>query len=247
MKSRLLLTCLIASCLGLPSAEASQTQLTVFAASSLTQSFTELGKRFEQSNQGVKVQFSFASSSILAAQIKAGAPADIFASASEEDMAKVSSEVPEATSLASNRIVLGVWPSSRISINKLTDLNKPGVKWIQCAHSAPCGITTDKALSVFGKVRSHPVSFEANASSVAAKLLNGEVDAAFIYHTDFVAHSGQIKEVRFRDTASSQTQYSIGVVAASKSRSSAKAFMKFVLSPKGMVVLSRAGFSKAAS
>ncbi len=244
MKWRLLIILLITSCLGFSRAEASQTQLTVFAASSLNQTFTDLGKKFELTHQDVKVQFSFASSSTLAAQIKAGAPADVFASASEEDMSKVSTEVPESTLLVANRIVLGVLPSSRISINKLTDLNKPGVKWVQCAHSAPCGIATDRALSTFGKVKSRPVSFEANASSVAAKLLSGEVDAAFIYHTDFVAHDREIYEVRFRDTASTQTRYAIGVVAQSKNRDSARAFVKFVLSPKGMVVLSRAGFSK---
>lgn len=247
MKSRALILLLVCSSIGVSSAQASQTQLTVFAASSLAQTFTDLGKNFESVHPGVKIQFSFASSSTLATQLIAGAPADLFASASAADMTKVKSLVPFPTSLVSNRIVLGVLPSSRISINKIVDLNKPGVKWIQCNHFAPCGMATDRALSAYGKVTSRPVSLEANASSVVGKLSNGEVDAAFIYHTDFIAHSHLFKEIRFRDTASTQTQYSIGVVAESKSRDSARAFMNFLLSSKGLVVFSRAGFSKVTS
>jgi molybdate transport system substrate-binding protein len=218
--------------------------MTVFAASSLAQTFTDLGKSFESTHPGVKIVFSFQSSSALAAQLNAGAPADVFASASEIDMAKAKDRVPEPTSFVSNRIVLGVLPTSHVPINKMIDLNKRNVTWIQCAHSAPCGAATDKALSVFGKVTSHPVSFEANASSVVAKLTSGEVDAAFIYHTDFVAHSTIIKEIRFGDTPSTQTVYSIGVVRDAKSKDQAEQFVKLVLSSKGLALLVHAGFSR---
>ena len=60
--------------------------LTILAASSLTDAFGQLGRTFEKQNQGVKVKQSFDSSSTLLAQIQQGAPADVFASAAEEEM-----------------------------------------------------------------------------------------------------------------------------------------------------------------
>jgi molybdate transport system substrate-binding protein len=124
------------------------------------------------------------------------------------------------------------------------DLNKRGVKWLQCVHTAPCGVATDRALSAFGKVTTHPVSYEANASSVVAKLVAGEVDAAFIYHTDFIAHSSALKEIWFSDTPSTKTLYAIGVVSDGKSKGLAQEFMKYILSSKSLALLVRAGFTK---
>lgn len=230
--------------IAIPVAQAGVTDVTVFAASSLSQTFTELGKNYESAHPNVKLVFSFQSSASLAAQLNAGAPADLFASASETDIARVKARIPQSTPFVSNRIVLGVLLTSQIVINKMVDLNKRGVKWIQCTHTAPCGVATDKALSVFGKVRSRPVSLEASASSVVAKLVNGEVDAAFIYHTDFVAHSGALREIRFADTLSTQTRYAIGIVADSKNREQAQDFMKYVLSAKGLLLLAQSGFTK---
>ena len=57
--------------------------ITVMAAASLNESFSELGKQFEGQNPGVKVQFSFAGSQQLAQQLADNAPADVFASASQ--------------------------------------------------------------------------------------------------------------------------------------------------------------------
>lgn len=227
-----------------PVARGDVSQVTVFAASSLSQAFTELGKKYESSHSNVRLVFSFQSSSSLAAQLNAGAPADLFASASETDIARVKARIPQSTAFVSNRIVLGVLPTSQIVINKMIDLNKRGVKWIQCTHTAPCGVATDKALAVFGKINSRPISLEASASSAVAKLVNGEVDAAFIYHTDFVAHSGALREIRFADTLSTQTRYAMGVVADGKNREKAQDFMKYVISAKGLLFLTQSGFTK---
>lgn len=61
-----------------------QVELTIFAASSLTESFTQIGQAFENSHPGVKVKFNFAGSQILFSQIKNGAQADIFAPAGDK-------------------------------------------------------------------------------------------------------------------------------------------------------------------
>ncbi len=216
--------------------------LTVFAASSLNQTFSTLGVAFERRHPGVKVLFSFLASSTLATQINSGAPADVFASASETDMALAKSRVPRVTLFASNQIVLATPKGNSFHINRLSDLNKPRVKWIQCAHLAPCGIATDLALLSTGRVKSKPVSLEAKVSTVVAKLVSGEVDAAFIYHTDYVAHSQTLREIKFRNSKAATTRYPIGLVKDGAHTDLAKEFIDLVLSATGRKVFAGAGF-----
>jgi len=216
--------------------------LTVFAASSLGQTFTILGKTFEAKNPGVKVQFSFLASSTLATQLLAGAPADLFASASVADMNSVQALVPDTVLFASNRVVLATPRINKFHVNKIVDLNKRGLKWIQCAHLVPCGVAADAALASEGRVISKPVSLEPKVSSVVAKLVSGEVDAAIIYHTDYVANKAVLKEIRFRATDAATTHYPIGVVKTSTQQVLAKSFQDLVLSAYGRKILTEAGF-----
>ena len=226
-------------------AQAGEPKILVFAASSLSSSFVTLGKVFEKENSGFKVQFSFQSSSTLATQILAGAPADIFASASPSDMQKVSKIISKASPFASNYIVLAALQRAKVKVGKLTDLNQPSLKWVQCAHAVPCGVATDRALRIFGKITSKPVSLEANASSVVAKLLAQEVDAGFIYFTDYKANSENLNSFSFADKSSAKTQYFIGKLSSSKNGEAAGLFLKLVLSPAGQAVLNRTGFSRS--
>lgn len=221
------------------------TTLTVFAASSLGQTFTSMGKAFESKHRGVRVQFSFLASSTLATQLLAGAPADVFASASVAEMDLAKALVPESKIFATNRVVLATLRGNRFGINKIVDLNKPGVKWIQCAHLVPCGVAADAAVISEGRVTSQPVSLEPKVSSVVAKLVSGEVDAAIIYHTDYVANKAILKEIRFKAADEVTTRYSLGVVKTSSRQALAKAFMDTVLSAYGRKVLAEAGFARA--
>lgn len=220
----------------------STSTLTIFAASSLGQTFSTMGKAFEAKNKGVSVQFSFLASSTLATQLNAGAPADVFASASLSDMAAVKLLVPDTTVFAANRVVLATPRGNSFHINKIIDLNKHGVKWIQCAPIVPCGAAADAALTSEGRITSKPVSLEPKVSSVVAKLVNGEVDAAIIYHTDYVANKSVLKEIRFKSTQAATTQYPIGVVKTSTQQASAQRFVEMVLSAYGRKILAEAGF-----
>lgn len=216
--------------------------LTVFAASSLVQTFTSIGKQFETKHPGVTVIFSFLASSTLSTQLQAGAPADVFASASITDMASAKAIVPESTLFAANRVVLGTPIGNKFHINKIVDLNKPGVKWIQCAHVVPCGAAADAALAYEGRITSKPVSLEPKIASVVAKLVVGEVDAAIIYHTDYIANRTLIKEIRFKGVEAATTRYPIGVVKTSSQSALAKSFVDTVLSAYGRKILAEAGF-----
>jgi molybdate transport system substrate-binding protein len=222
-----------------------RTTLTVFAASSLGATFTTLGKTFERKNPGLRVQFSFLASSTLATQLNADAPADVFASASVSDMDLVRNLMTDVALFASNRVILATPRVNRIHINKIVDLNQRGVKWIQCAHVVPCGVAADAVLASEGRISSKPVSYEPKVSSAVAKVVNGEVDAAIMYHTDYLANKGVLKEIRFADTAAATTKYPIGIVKSSKQQALAKSFVNLVLSPYGRKILAEAGFSQA--
>lgn len=224
------LTILTSLCLVLPNAQATNS-LTVFAASSLTDSFTQLGKKFEVAHPGVRINFSFLASSTLATQIKAGAPADIFVSAAPADMKGISN----GSDYLINRVVLAV--SKNSSINKVADLNGK-TTWIQCAHEVPCGAAADAALA--GEfVTSKPVSLEPKASSVLAKLLAGEVDAAIVYKTDVLANSKKLRAIEFANPKSASTTYQIAQLTKSRW---ATTFTSYLKSRATMKFLQTKGF-----
>ena len=216
------------------------TTVTVYAASSLTKTFTELGKEFEAANPGSKVVFSFGASSTLAEQITAGAPADVFASASKKSMDAVATEIPESKVFASNRVVVG-YPVAN-ALTAVTDLNSATIRWIQCDHQVPCGAAADAALTAEG-ITGTPISLEPDVKSVTTKLTTGEVDAAIIYITDVIAAGSEFAALEFSDQAKATTNYPIGVTASANVM--AQKFVDFVLSTAGQKVLSAAGFAGA--
>ena len=223
MKRLIVATTLITSFF-ISNANAAST-VTVFAASSLTESFTELGKQFEKTHPGTKIIFSFQASSNLLTQIKAGAPADIFASA--ETFAG-------GTDYLINRVVVAVPKNSKLF--KVSDLNGK-TTWIQCAHEVPCGATADAALAGEGVI-SKPASLEPKVSSAVAKLLAGEVDAAIIYRTDVLANK-KLRAIEFSNKKAAQTTYQIAQLTKKRWVST---FMSFLRSKKSLELLQSKGF-----
>ena len=216
--------------------------VTVFAASSLTRVFTTLGSNFQAAHPGVTVRFSFASSTTLATQIKAGAPADIFASADATSMSSVSAQVPHPVDYLVNQVVVAVPKGSRIK--KISDLSG-GATWLQCAHSVPCGIAADSALKSEGSVTSSPVSLEGSDASAAAKLLSGSVDAAIVYKTDVIANLGKLTAIPFASAVAASTQYQLGISGQSvKSKSHwAQTFFRYLKGHDAEKLLVASGFT----
>jgi molybdate transport system substrate-binding protein len=215
----------------------SQNIVTVFAASSLTKSFTEIGKQFEVENPGTKIVFSFGASSTLAEQINSGAPADVFASASQKSMDSVSAEIPASKVFTTNRVVVA-FPVAK-PLAAVIDLNNPAIKWVQCDHQVPCGSVADAALKADG-VTGTPVSLEPDVKSVTGKLTTLEVDAAIIYATDVKSSGADFSFLEFSNLEKATTKYPIGVTLSTSSK--AQAFVDFVLSDVGQKVLRDAGF-----
>lgn len=216
----------------------------VFAAASLTETFGQIGKDFEAANPGTSVTFNFAGSSALAAQINQGAPADVFASAAPANMKTVTDKGNadgDPATFVKNQLVIAVPKGNPKGIKSLADLTKPGVKVALCAAQVPCGAAASKALTA-ANVKLTPVTLEQDVKSALSKVTLGSVDAALVYRTDAHSDAKDVDGVEFPESAGAINQYPIVVLKDSANKPAAQAFVAYVLSDKGMAVLTEAGF-----
>jgi molybdate transport system substrate-binding protein len=219
--------------------------ITVFAAASLTETFTELGKQFEAANPGTKVTFSFAASSALAEQINNGAPADVFASASTKNMDQVVSAggASDSKVFATNKMEIATPPSNPAKVASVNDLAKSSVKTALCQPQVPCAAVAQQVFSN-AKITVKPVTLEPDVKSVLSKVQLGEVDAGMVYVTDVKAAGDKLNGVQISDDVSASTDYPIAALTKSANPAVAAAFEDLVLSPAGESVLTAAGFSQ---
>ncbi|MEU3453486.1 molybdate ABC transporter substrate-binding protein [Micromonospora sp. NPDC006766] len=218
--------------------------VTVFAAASLTGSFTKLGKDFEAAHPGTTVTFNFAGSSALATQITQGAPADVFAAASPATM-KIVTDAGDAAgdpvTLVRNQLVIAVPKGNPQRVGGLADLGRPGVKVALCAEQVPCGAAAKTALGAAG-VRLTPATLEQDVKGALAKVKLGEVDAALVYRTDVRVAAGELDAVEFPESAQAINDYPIVVLKHAGNPERARAFVEYVRSDAGRAVLTAAGF-----
>lgn len=218
--------------------------VTVFAAASLTGTFTQLGKDFEAAHPGVTVKFNFGGSDTLAASIVSGAPADVFAAASTTTMGtvtKAGDATGTPTVFVKNQLEIAVPPGDPKGIKTLSDLTKPGIKVALCAPTVPCGAAAVKAEAA-GKIKINPVTLETDVKSALTKVELGEVDAALVYQTDVKAAGGKVEGMDFAEAAKAINTYPIVALKDAPNSAAAQAFVAFVLSAQGHDVLSAAGF-----
>jgi molybdate transport system substrate-binding protein len=218
--------------------------VTVFAAASLQDTFTELGKKFEAAHPGTSVKFNFGGSSALAQSIVSGAPADVFAAASPATMKTVSDAKDNASDpevFVRNTLEIAVPKGNPKHIASLKDLAAPGVKVALCAQQVPCGAAALTALKA-GNVNLTPVSLEQDVKSALTKVELGEVDASVVYQTDVKAAGGKVDGVDFPEAAKAINDYPIADLAKAPNAAGAKAFVQYVESPEGIAVLTAAGF-----
>lgn len=219
--------------------------ITVFAAASLKESFTTLGRQFESAHPGTKVAFSFGPSSGLARQITQGAPADVFASASPATMRLVTDAgaASAPTTFATNVMEIAVPAANPAKVSGLADLARPGVTVALCQASVPCGAT---ATQVFTKARLTvtPVTQEVDVKAVLSKVTLGEVDAGVVYVTDVRSAGRTVRGIPISKDVNASTSYPIATLRGSENRATAEAFTAFVLSPAGTTALTAAGFTR---
>lgn len=228
---------LLAACGG-----AKTTTLTVFAASSLQQPFTALGKEFERTHPGTKVEFSFGASDELATQVGQGAPADVFATASPKTMDQVARLITGRTTFATNTMEIAVPAANPGHVARLADLARRSVKVAVCQASVPCGAV---AAQVFAHAHLPvtPVTEEVDVKSVLTKVDLGEVDAGIVYVSDVRTAGAKVHGITILAAVNATTTYPIGVVKATENASLARAFEALVTGPRGRKALAADGFA----
>jgi molybdate transport system substrate-binding protein len=219
--------------------------LTVLAAASLKDAFTNLGKQFEADNPGAQVRFSFGGSSDLAQQIVQGSPADVFAAASQTTMdtvVKAGLNDGEPQVFATNTLQIAVPPANPKGITGLADLAKDGVVLVLCAQQVPCGDAAKKVAQAAG-ITLRPASEEPDVKSVLGKVTAGEADAGLVYVSDVRSAGGKVKGIDFPEAARAVNDYPISVVKNSQQADLARKFADLVRAEAGKKALRDAGLS----
>ena len=217
--------------------------ITVLAAASLQEPFTELGRRFEDHHPEASVRFSFDASSTLARQVEAGAPADVLATADEASMAPVTGAdlVSPPAVFARNRLAILVARGNPRRVRSLADLGRSGLAVVLCAPEVPCGRLAGEVLDRAG-VAVEPRSLEPNVKGVVAKVTLGEVDAGIVYATDVRAAPGKVEGVEIPPAENVLASCPVATVRAAPNPAAADRFVELVRSDEGRRVLAAAGF-----
>ena len=219
-------------------------ELIVFAAASLTEAFGALERQFEALHPRARITMSFGASSALATQIIAGAPADVFASASTKNMQQVLDAGVAATAVtfARNRMMLVMPRSNPAHITSLQDLSRPGIRFAMCQIQVPCGAVSSQVLMNAG-VATQPVTFEVDVKSVLTKVVLGEVDAGLVYVTDARSAAADVASVSIPQSTNAETVYPIAAMRASTNGLLAQEFIAYVLGERGAAALAAVGFT----
>jgi molybdate transport system substrate-binding protein len=233
--------------------------LTILAASSLTDAFGELGNTFEEQNQGVEVKQSFGASSDLLAQIQQGAPADVFASAAEEEMDTVEKDdlvSGKPRVFVKNREVIMVPKDNPANINSLEDMARPDIKLVLAAKDVPAA---DYAVEILGKankeygpdfeqdVLSKVVSREADVRASVNRVVVGDADATFGYASDYTPDiRDKVKVIKIPPDLNIIATYPIASLKDAENPELAKKWVDLVTSEEGQKVLEEWNFEPAA-
>jgi molybdate transport system substrate-binding protein len=234
--------------------------LTILAASSLTDAFGQLGKTFEQQNPGTTVKTSFGASSDLLAQIQQGAPADVFASAAEEEMntaVKDGLVSGKPVAFVKNREVVMVPKDNPANIKSIEDLSKPGIKLVLAEERVPAADYAveilDNANKEYGsgfkkKVLSNVVSREADVRASVNRVVVGDADATFGYASDYTPDiRDKVKVILIPPNLNIIATYPIATLKDAKEAGLAKKWVDLVTSSEGQKVLRTWGLEPAAS
>ena len=213
-------------------------QLTVFAAASLTQVFPAIDK---------SERYSFAGSDQLALQIRQGAAADVFASASPKymELAYRDGFVTKPVVFATNKLIVLVPRSNPAGIKSVYDLRRPGLKIVIGDKTVPIGTYARQLLDTIGitnDVMKNVVSNETDVKGIVAKVALGEADAGFVYQTDARPVASQTRSIALPVWAQPPIRYEVAVVKASTHGAAARAYIKKLTSKRGRKLLAMAGF-----
>ena len=215
-----------------------QAQMNVFAAASLSVAFPKF-------DGGQK--YNFAGTDALAAQIRLGAPADVFAGGSPDAPQALfrAGLVEEPVTFATNKLVLAVPVANPANITSIYDVERPGVKLLIGTATVPIGAYTRQVLNNMGitnKVLPQVVSQEQNVNAISSKVALGTADAGFMYVTDALSVADKVKVIPVPAWAQPPVRYQIAIVKNTQNHADAAAFIKRLTSTAGRKLLVDNGF-----
>ena len=218
-------------------------EVVVFAASSLTNTFTLMAEAFEDEYPGADVQLNLAGSSTLREQILAGAPADVFASANEENMERVDEGGElgsDPATFATNTLSLAVPAGNPGGVSGVEDLGNSSLLVGLCNESVPCGQFAEQMLATAG-VEASVDTNEADVRALLTKIGADELDVGVVYVTDIEATAG-VDGIEIPADVNVVATYPIATLTAAQNQELAELFVDFVLSTEGQGIMTAAGF-----
>jgi molybdate transport system substrate-binding protein len=227
------------------------TIITVSAAASLTEAFTDIEEQFEDENPTIDINFNFAGSGTLRMQIEGGAPIDVFASASQSHMDILNNQSliieDSRKDFAANTVVLITPVDSELNISTPEDLISEEVETICIGNpeTAPVGKYTVEALEETGlwdELESKTLLAD-DVKQVLVYVERGEVDAGFVYSTDAATSEPDTIEIKATVPTVTPINYPIAVLSASEHQNEAQTFVDFVTSDEGKTILESYGFT----
>jgi len=229
--------------------------LTVYAAASLTDAFTEIGMGFEAAHSGVNIVFNFGGSQNLRTQIEQGASADVFASANTKEMDTLVAgkfvKVDAPKVFLTNQLVVILPKDNPAGIRALEDLGKPGLKLVLAAEEVPAGkyarqilenLNASLGVDYKDKVLANVVSNEDNIRQAVTKVQLGEADASIVYVSDAVA-APELQKIEIPAEVNVIAQYPIAPLLGSANSDLTNEFVAYVLSSDGQATLKKWGFT----
>jgi molybdate transport system substrate-binding protein len=232
-------------------------EVTIFAASSLTDAFNAIAADLEAANPGLDLVYNFAGSQALVTQMSEGAKADVFASANKSQMKAATDGgiiAGEPQTFAHNRLAIVVPKDNPAGITSMAELGEVGVKLVLAAENVPVGQYARQSICIAGSdtatygdgfvdhVANNIVSNETNVKNVLAKVQLGEADAGIVYVTDITPDvAADVTLVDIPDAVNVIASYPVAAVAGGNAEA-ANAFITYLLSPGGQATLTSFGF-----
>lgn len=222
------------------------TSITVFASSAMIKSLTAIGKQFEGENPGTSVEFIFASSSDLSAELADGNDADVFVSGDDENMTAVANAgLTSATPvpIAANSLVIATAPGNQHKVLSLADLTRPGLRIAVCGGPGGCTAATRQLEDRTG-VRLTPQNIDTTDNDVLRDISNGKVDAGLVLQTTALSVGDNISWSQFPQAADAMVTSWIAPLKGSEQAELVTKFMQDVTGAAGRKVFAVDGFSE---